>query len=263
MTLRRRRSDWFVASTFVSAVAAVGWSVMLACSSSTTSVAPLEGGTTEDEAAAVAPEKDAGAPDVLPDTVNAPCDPIKQDCVDPSLRCAIVFLDGEYVTGCQPPWEPAKNQEGEVCSRTAPGHDDCVKGLNCLPDGVTATSCHKICAKDSECGQGGKCGAITTVPPYFGVCWKACTPFSAECPAATCSGAHLDVDQSTLFEACREIGAGALGTPCSAQFDCAEDMNCQGNGGFKCKAMCDDTHPCDGGTCKKSAGLPNNGGVCQ
>lgn len=165
MTLRRRRSHWFVASTFISAFAAAGWSVVTACSSSPTSVAPLDGGTTDDEAAAPAPEKDGGAPDVLPDTVNAPCDPIKQDCADPSLRCSIVFLGGEYVTGCQPPWEPAKNQEGEVCSRTAPGHDDCVKGLNCLPDGVTATSCHKICAKDSDCGQGGKCGAITTAPP--------------------------------------------------------------------------------------------------
>ena len=266
MKRRRWRSQLWIAlvsSALVAVAMAAASSAVTACSSSTSGAAPLESGTTVDEGAAPAPEQDAAAPDVLADSLNAPCDPIKQDCVDPSLRCAIVYLGGEYVTGCQPPWEPAKNKEGEVCSRTAPGHDDCVKGLNCLPDGVTATSCHKICAADLDCGPGGKCGAITTTPPYYGVCWRACTPFTAECPSATCSGAHLDVDQSTLFEACREIGAGVLGSSCTAQFDCAEDMNCQGKAGFKCKAMCDDAHPCDGGTCAKSAGLPNNGGVCQ
>jgi hypothetical protein len=76
----------------------------------------------------------------------------------------------------------------------------------------------------------GTCAAAPRLPPYYGVCWKACTPFTTECPSATCSGAHLDVDQSTLFEACREIGTGALGTSCTAQFDCAEDTNCQGKG---------------------------------
>ena len=62
---------------------------------------------------------------------------------------------------------------------------------------------------------------------------------------------------------CREIGSNGLGASCKAQFDCEADMNCQGNSGFKCKAMCDDAHACDGGTCTRSAGLPNDGGVCQ
>lgn len=240
------------------------WILATACSSSS-SAAPPDGGTPGDEQPPPAPE-DAGAPDVLGDTLDKPCDAVKQDCADPTLRCQIIFSAGEYVTGCETPWKHAGvalGKEGEVCSRTTTGHDDCANGLHCMLDGEIATSCHRLCAKDSDCGSGAKCGAITTVEPYFGVCWKGCTPFSAECPSETCSSAHINNDQTTTFEACREIGSGVLGSSCKAQYNCGADMNCQGSGGFKCKSICDDAHPCDGGTCTKSPGLPNNGGVCQ
>jgi hypothetical protein len=256
---------WLVVSTAFSVFSATGWGVVTACSSSTTTAAPASEGGSPDQDATPLPEPvdDAGAPDVLGDTVDTPCDPVKQDCVDPALRCQIIRSGTEYVTGCEPPWDPAKNKEGEVCSRQKPGFDDCVKGQSCLLDGVTATSCHRLCAKDSDCAPGAKCGAITTAAPYYGLCWKTCAPFGTDCPGATCAGVHFDNEQPSSFEACREIGPGALGTSCAAQFDCAADMNCQGNGGFKCKAMCDDAHPCDGGSCVKSPGLPSDGGVCQ
>ena len=263
MNHRRDRSRLIVVSG-VAAFATSGWMLVSACSSSSTTSSPSDdGGTTGDEKTTPEPIEDSGAPDVPGDTVNAPCDVVKQDCVDPSLRCQIIFADGEYLSGCQPPWDPAVNKEGEICSRTKVGHDDCVKGLHCVPEGVTATSCRRLCDKDSDCSAGSKCGASTTVPPYSGVCWKTCTPFGATCPGETCAGAHFAIDQVSTFEACREIGAGALGTSCKAQWNCAADMNCYGLGGFKCTAMCDDAHPCDGGTCKKSSGIPNNGGVCQ
>lgn len=264
MNYRHDRWHRFVALTFISAVFAGGWSLLSACSSSTTTASPADSSIPDQDATQTQePVDDAGAPDVLGDTVDTPCDPVKQDCADPALRCEIIRSGSQYLTGCEPPWDPAKNQEGQVCSRMKPGYDDCVKGQSCLSDGVTATSCHRLCAKDSDCASGAKCGAITTIAPYYGLCWKTCTPFGTDCAGATCAGVHFDNDQTGAFEACREIGSGALGTSCNAQFDCAADMNCQGNAGFKCKAMCDDTHPCDGGTCTKSPGLPNNGGVCQ
>ena len=264
--MKHRGARWrfITASALFVGFNATGWTLVSACSSST-AIAPAAETGAPDQDASPAPEPvdDAGAPDVLGDTVGAPCDPIKQDCVDPTLRCQIIRSGVDFVTGCAPPWEPAKNQEGQVCSRTKPGFDDCVKGFSCLLDGVTATSCHRLCAKDSDCGPGAKCGAITTVPPYYGLCWKTCTPFGTECAASSCAGAHFDNDQQTLFESCREVGAGALGSSCQAQFDCAADMNCQGNSGFTCKAMCDDMHACDGGSCTKSKGLPNDGGICR
>jgi hypothetical protein len=257
MKHRRARSRLVV--WLIAGVATASWTLVTACSSSTAS-SPADGGTGD----AQAPAEDAGAPDVLGDTINAHCDPVKQDCADPALRCQIISLGGEYVTGCQPPWDPAVNKEGEICSYRKTGYDDCVKGLHCMPDGVTATACRRFCQRDSDCGAGSKCGAITTVAPYFGACWKPCAPFSADCPGGTCSSPHTGIDQSNTFEACREIGAGGLGTSCKAQWDCAADLNCQGRNGFQCKPMCDDAHPCgDGGTCTTYPGLANNGGACE
>jgi hypothetical protein len=264
MSRRRDRSRVFFLSTIAVACALTAWALVTACSSSSSpSAAAVDGGMLGDEPTAERPLEDAGAPDVSPDTVGAPCDPVKQDCADPALRCQIINAGNQYVTGCEPPWEPAKNKEGEICSRQKAGIDDCVRGFSCLLDGVTATSCHRLCAQDSDCGPGARCGAITTVAPYYGLCWKTCTPFGSDCAGATCAGVHFDNDGTNEFEACREIGSNGIGTSCQAQFDCQPDMNCQGNGGFKCKAMCDDAHPCDGGTCTKSVGLPSDGGVCQ
>ena len=246
----------------VACMVPASWLVATACSSSTGTETSSDAAVPGDERAVPEPVDDAGAVDAPGDTRGAPCDVVKQDCTDPELRCQIIFVDGEYVAGCAPPFAPAVNKEGDICSRTTNGVDDCVKGLHCIKDGVTATSCRRLCAKDSDCAPGAKCGAITTLPPYVGLCWRTCTPFSAECPGESCAGAHFNNDQLTTFEACREVGSGALGSSCNAQYECGADMNCQGNSGFKCRAMCDDTHPCEAGTCKPSAGLPNNGGVC-
>jgi hypothetical protein len=267
---RKNRRRIVFGSTIVAAASAAAWLSIAACSSST-DVAPAaatgDGSPGGDELNLVRPPTDAGATrDVTIDALDTPCDPIKQDCADPSLRCQIIYSGGEYRMGCEPPWDPAVNLEGQVCSRTSPGHDDCVNGLSCLSDGVTATSCHRICAKDSDCAPGSRCGAITTIAPFYGLCWNSCRPFAGDCSdASTCAGPHVDNDQSSpfSFESCREVGAGELGSSCTAQYNCAADMNCQGMGGFKCKAMCDATHLCEAGTCTIFPGLPNAGGLCE
>jgi hypothetical protein len=242
---------------------AAAWTCLVACSSSPG--AESVAGDAEPEAE---PTDDAGAPDVLADTIDTPCDPVKQDCVDPSLRCQIIYVGNQYLTGCEPSWRPpgggVLHGEGEVCNRLKPGIDDCERGFHCIKDGadIAATSCRKFCAKDSDCGQDAKCGAITTAGPSYGLCWSTCTPFTGECGSGTCAGAHYSIDGVNTFESCREIGKGALGTSCKAQYDCATDMNCYGKDAFVCTAMCDDGHPCDGGTCTPN-GVANNGGVCE
>lgn len=167
-----------------------------------------------------------------------------------------------YKTGCHPPWEPARNEEGEICSRKYVGYDDCVKGYHCMPEGVEATACRKFCGADTDCPSGSRCGVITDQPPFYGVCWKTCTPFGNDCPGGTCAGARLGIDGVNLFESCREIGPAAVGEACKQQWNCGADMNCRGSLSFTCKAMCDDNHPCEAGACGKLPGKPNNGGVC-
>lgn len=260
---RRKRTNLLAASTMAAVLGVASWTLVAACSSSNNISSP-NAGTSADAQQPPEPD-DAGAPDVLGDTLDQPCDPVKQDCADPALRCQLIFLDGDWVTGCEAAEGSALVNEGQACTRTNAGHDNCVNGSTCLPDGVTERSCHKICAKDSDCSSGSKCSAVTTIAPYFGACVKSCAPFSTECSGATCSDEQLDNTQLNVFEACRPIGTGAVGSPCKSAYDCGPNMNCQGSGNFTCKAMCDDAHPCVTGTCKKSSpgALPNNGGLCR
>src|SRR5262249_28342537 len=92
--------------------AGAAWTCLSACSST-----PSSPGTRDAEAEAE-PLDDAGSPDAIGDTTDMPCNPVKQDCVDPSLRCQIIYVRGEYLTGCEPPWDSANKGEGEVCNRT-------------------------------------------------------------------------------------------------------------------------------------------------
>jgi hypothetical protein len=259
--MRHAISRALLVPTLVGTLAAT-WELLAACSSSDSTTAPLTpDGSTGDDAAG--PPADAGAPDVLPDTIGKACDPVAQDCTDPNLRCTVILESGDYFPACEPPYGIPDKQEGQACSRTGPGHDNCVKGLHCLPEGVIATACGKLCEKDSDCPPGAQCGTITTLLPPVGVCWKTCTPFGSECGSGTCSSGHYDSDGVTEFEACREIGGGTVGTSCSAQWDCVADTNCYGRSGFTCTPMCDSTHACDGGTCMKIAGIAGDGGLCQ
>ena len=105
---------------------------------------------------------------------------------------------------------------------------------------------------------------MTTKAPYFGVCYPACAPFGTTCGGGTCANSLLDNDGTNNFEACRTAGAGGVGAPCGAQWDCQGDMNCVGAAGFKCTPMCDATHACgDGGACMPLKGLANGGGLCE
>lgn len=74
------------ASMLVGVLGASGWLLAAACSSDPTVAPAVDGGGGGDESPPSPPE-DSGAPDVLGDTLNAPCNPVKQDCVDPTMRC--------------------------------------------------------------------------------------------------------------------------------------------------------------------------------
>ena len=266
LKVRRNKSRSIVALFAFAAAGAVS-ALVAACSSSDGTTPAVEAGT--NETGTPEPTEDAGAPDVLGDTLGAPCNPVTQDCADPSLRCHVVFVGGDYVTACQPPWKPPGggplHAEGEVCNRLKPGLDDCVNGSYCIKIArdTAKTACLRFCAKDSDCAPGGKCAVHTTSGPSFGLCWRACTPFGTECGSDTCAWPHYHIDGVSTFESCREVASGAVGDTCKQPYDCAADMHCQGELNLVCTAMCDDSHPCDGGTCRPDRGLPNNAGVCQ
>ena len=263
-----QRRRLFLGSLLVATCAMSAWLFVVACSSSsddgTTSGA--EGGGPTSEGGPMTVPTDAGGGDAMTaDAQGSACDPLKQDCADPSLKCTVVLVDGKYVAQCAAPTGLGLVQDGQSCERTGPGHDNCAKGLACIPDSPTSATCRKLCAADTTCGAGSQCGRLTSAAPYYGVCWKTCTPFGSDCAGGeTCAGLHLTADGTVDFEACRPVGTAAIGDMCGAQYDCAADLNCQGTtAAFTCKALCDDAHACDGGTCKHFAGLPANGGLCQ
>lgn len=266
--MNHRRHFFAVSVLFASCAAALGLVVACSSSSSDDAVPSTEAGPTPSEGGPITVPSDSSVADVATDATGASCDPVKQDCPDPSLKCTVVLVSGKYLAQCEAPTGLGLVQLGQPCDRTSPGHDNCMKGLACVPDSATAYTCKKLCATDTECGAGNQCGRLTSAAPYSGVCWKTCTPFGTDCVMGeTCAGLHLTADGKADFESCRPTGTAAIGDMCTAQFDCAADLNCQGSSTtmFTCKPLCDDTHACDSdaGTCKHFAGLPSNGGLCQ
>lgn len=242
------------------ALACPGLFSLTSCSpSSTTTPSNPDAGTDADSL-------DAGADASLPDSAGAPCNPVKQDCADPSLRCKYISDGKNHTAACEPSNGDPPAQEGDVCTRGELGIDNCVIGTYCFNNGGSgALACRKTCATDAQCGAGAKCTGITTKAPYFGVCYPTCTPFGTDCGAGTCANSFADNDGVNSFDGCRSVGTTGVGQSCGAQWDCKPDMNCTGltPNSFTCNPMCDDAHPCgDAGACFPFSGLPKNGGVC-
>lgn len=233
---------------------------VISCSSPST-VAPTNNPDADSDAA------DAGGDTALPDSAGTACNPVKQDCADPSLKCNFIIDGTSRVAACEPSNSDPVAQEGDSCTRDQVGIDNCVKGTHCLPNGGSGLfACRKMCATDSQCAAGAKCSGITTQSPYFGVCHATCTPFGTDCGGGTCANSFFDNDGVNSFEGCRNVGSAGIGQSCGVQWDCKADMNCLGltPNSFTCHSMCDNAHPCgDAGACVAFAGLPNGGGTCQ
>ena len=198
------------------------------------------------------------------------CDLSAQDC-GAGRRCSIVTLAGNaQTTGCVPAGALA---EGATCTLRdgRVGFDDCGGITQCsshaMPTGTRA--CRRPCARDADCAAGDVCLLIPSTPAA-GLCRRRCTLFGSDCPAdTTCrfeASRRSALASPDLVAVCSRVGGATAGQACTLPPDCAAGMVCsRAGGGAACAAMCDRTHPCEGGApCNESVGeSPEGRGVCQ
>lgn len=197
------------------------------------------------------------------------CDPIAQNCGDPSLRCFPVkgLLNGaeSYVNSCI---ANGTKLEGETCSQDkATGTDDCAAGLYCwIQSGGSTpqTTCTPLCEQSSDCANGRVCvfDKAPTVGHKNGVCLDGCTLFDGSCASGTyCRSKSIlnTVDTLTASGACTGVGPGDAHAPCFTGQDCMTGLIC--NASLTCAAICDSTHTCGGGvSCYTAQGAQS--GAC-
>jgi hypothetical protein len=202
------------------------------------------------------------------------CDVMRQNC-DPGLKCTVVNNPDPTMLGftmCTPDGTVA---EGEACTRSSFGDDNCVKGTECTVRGVAANQlfCRKLCHADDDCTGGQLCSDAGDNDD--GLCLKPCTPLGSDCPAPLdCSSVYPDVFAlSTNFAvvfACRTVGSGGVGTDCSTNgdADCQAGMVCnsfdQTGATPVCVALCQGTCPSDAGAMVCAQVFANTGapGIC-
>jgi len=216
--------------------------------------------------------------DMKPPAVT--CDPIKQDCTDPTQKCAIVTSMGKTAANCVTP-APGMVAEGGACMRAmgAGMGDNCDKGLTCQRvggggggGGGGTSVCRKICKSDGDCTGGAKCTSAGGQASTYGACTPTCTLLGTDCGTGmTCGTFAVDIASTTAqviaVPVCRATGATPAYGDCMRASDCVANTTCDGNG--KCAPICDGSHICpqpavDGGafSCQPLGGLPNNGGSC-
>jgi hypothetical protein len=194
------------------------------------------------------------------------CDPIAQDCQDPSARCQMVYgKTGSSVSACIPVTGAAG--EGEACARvseetTAIGRDDCAAGLFCVNWSQPTASdraCRALCTSDASCGAGRGCRHMAGSVPPAGLCVETCDLFAdpSGCPAN--NGCFVQTDNEWRNGAFVQAAFCAVphatyveGQDCSFPNDCAPGLACLWLATatkFVCQRLCDGAHPCATGTC--------------
>lgn len=195
------------------------------------------------------------------------CDPVRQTCGSvTNPKCTFSDTDaGTVITVCVP--SSGAVPVGGTCTRdlsTLEANDDCSAGGVCVSLGAPGSLvCRGFCTSNVSCGPGFHCVSMTDAP-RVGLCSPDCALFADCGPGATCAPAR-DFDDFVTAR-CREISPAALGTPCTLQQDCDALQLCavQTDGGEGCAALCDPSHPCDGGTCTviRDSRLPTGSGFC-
>ena len=177
------------------------------------------------------------------------CDPVAQQC-GAGLRCTIgsATSSDPVVTGCVP--TGGTKAESADCTRTGTTNDDCDTGLFCTRRGRTTTAprwCRKLCRSANDCTSSQVCRNEQSVP-HAGTCLPACTLFGNDCGAGlTCRDAPaLDAHGGwTFLGSCSGVGTKTIGGFCSLSTDCGDSAGCYyTSAGFRCRAMCDASHPC-------------------
>lgn len=163
--------------------------------------------------------------------------------------------------------------------------DNCVAG-NVCDDlfGNSTKICRKICAADSDCASGEKCGDFLFSGAGWGWCAPSCVPFSSaagNCPANQDCGetddsvVQPDPNAEDGFFLCKKTGAGGPYATCMGDSDCGANLWCgiidQTSGAAACLPNCNMTTDCimppvDAGvaaaTCHPLTSQPNGAGYC-
>ena len=199
------------------------------------------------------------------------CDVIARDCANPALpKCTLTVQGSEFHEGCVALGSSAV-AAGSACHRASNdlggvGMDDCLPGEFCTGLGLANGTryCQTLCESEATCMPTSRCRNITFGVPPVGACFVTCTPFDTSCG----SGRTCTLDLLTSGEAagfCRDVGAGTLTAPCTADLDCAANLMCLSLGAntSACLPLCDGLHPCPAGyQCHPQTGVAAGGGIC-
>lgn len=180
----------------------------------------------------------------------ATCDPVSQTgCDDPTKpKCSIMpGTTQRRTTGCGPAGTVA---EGQACTRTSPGVDDCANGA-CVsigqPDGELA--CRRFCRADGDCLPGQSC--LYNDRFEFAACTPTCSS-PETCPApAVCHALVYDIATTPTRElpllVCASVGTNSPGAACSRDSDCQATSVCDPS--LHCAQLCNAKDTCGELTC--------------
>jgi hypothetical protein len=181
---------------------------------------------------------DAAAPDLGP--VVDTCDPLAQDCTDPSaIKCVVESATPRGGTRCVEP-QNMEQTLGQPCSAT-----ECVAGLVCVRTASTSL-CGQVCDPDTNMG----CDALgmdwECASRLIDTNWGVCVQLAPLCDGVTQAPCPADqacqfVSRRGMFELrCVRAGTGVDDSPCGAGTPgCARGFVCvrEGNGSF-CRKTC-------------------------
>jgi hypothetical protein len=153
----------------------------------------------------------------------APCDPVGNTGCPEDQYCTYGCDESGKFVG--PICDKAGTKKyGETCY----GAGSCMEGLCANPTGEdTVATCHKICTKDADCGEGDQCVDLTD--PLFKLCTAQAQPFPCNLLAQNCKldtdGCYFDDTQGTTT--CLTAGSNKEGEACNGQSnDCAAGAAC-------------------------------------
>lgn len=172
---------------------------------------------------------------------------IGNDCTPPAegcgngQRCA-VFM-GE-VLACMPAGDVPVGGDCE--------YDFCVPGAGCVSSGSSYV-CQELCDETADCDEGTHCEWPWAIDEW-GMCTEGCDLISQTgCETAGEACYYSDPDVASTL--CWAEGSLGEGDDCGSMEFCAAGLDCFMVEGtdpieYRCRAYCDDAHPCDSGTCQ-------------
>jgi hypothetical protein len=138
--------------------------------------------------------------------------------------------------------------EGEPCTATTLGNDDCGRGLLCTNLGAIASDfrCLRVCTGTIAVPVRGECNSdelCATLNPAYGpgVCIKPCDAFASDCPSSLRCGRSAEVTPLNFvyFPMCvAQVSCSNM--PCGLGRVCANVY-----GFTECVPICDGAHGCE------------------